>query len=287
MMINPRKLLKNVKAILQDRVIALDYPWKAVSRYSQKRTLSSEITHLCESAKNHVEELVDVMCADWAVFKNFPLNAQKGTTVYWQNNYLPGLDIISLFAMIKKRNPNKIIEIGSGHSTAVMRTAILHENLKSKIICIDPSPRRELKDLADEWIPSPLEELSDFNLFATLNPGDVVFFDGSHISLSNTDVTIFFLEIMPLIPCGTYVCIHDIYLPYDYPEEMAKRGYNEQYLLALLLTLGQHKFEVIFPAYFTYLNSGTQLKLNESLWSKIGHAPMIEKHGGSFWFKIR
>jgi len=286
-MIHPKRLLKNLKAIIQNRVITLDYPWKAVPRYNQKQVLSSGISHLCESANKHVEELVEIMCADWSAFNTFPLTSKEGNSVYWQNGYLPGLDITSLFAMIKKRNPSKIVEIGSGHSTAVMRAAILHGGLRSKIICIDPSPRRQLKDMADEWLQIPLEELTDFNLFATLSAGDVVFFDGSHISLSNSDVTVFFLEIIPLLPTGVFICIHDVYLPYDYPLEMAKAGYNEQYFLAIMLTLGKDKFEVIFPAFFTYLNSSTQIKLNESLWGKIRHAPQIEKHGGSFWFKIR
>ena len=34
---------------------------------------------------------------------------------------LPGLDIVSIYALIAHLNPEKIIEIGSGNSTAVMR----------------------------------------------------------------------------------------------------------------------------------------------------------------------
>lgn len=287
MMIYPRKIIQALKAILQERVITLDYPWKAISRYSQKKPISREMVQICASANTHSAELVDAIGAEVAVFNNFPVSSTDGKAVYWKNNFLPGLDIVSLFAMIKKLGPGKIVEIGSGHSTAVMRAAINHCNLPSKIWCIDPTPRREIKELADEWIRQPLEEMVNWDVFSELCPGDVVFFDGSHLALANSDVTVFFLELLPIIPKGVYICIHDIYLPYDYPTEMAQRGYNEEYLLAVLLTSSKDRYEVIFPAYYVYLDSNSQSKLNDSLWRKITHADQIEKHGGSFWFKIK
>ncbi len=285
-MIYPRKIIQALKAILQERVITLDYPWKAISRYSQKKAISQEMASICASANVHFAALVEAIGAEVGVFNSFPVSSTDGMSVYWKNNFLPGLDIVSLFAMIKKLRPGKIVEIGSGHSTAVMRTAINHCDLPSKIWCIDPSPRREIKDLADEWIRQPLEEMVNWNVFSELSPGDVIFFDGSHIALANSDVTVFFLEVLPIIPKGVYICIHDIYLPYDYPTEMAQRGYNEQYLLAILLTSTKDRYEVIFPAYYVYLDSNSQTKLNESVWQQITHASLIEKHGGSFWFKV-
>ena len=128
-MIYPRKIIQALKAILQERVITLDYPWKAISRYSQKKAISQEMASICASANVHFAALVEAIGAEVGVFNSFPVSSTDGMTVYWKNNFLPGLDIVSLFAMIKKLRPGKIVEIGSGHSTAVMRTAINHLSL--------------------------------------------------------------------------------------------------------------------------------------------------------------
>ena len=47
----------------------------------------------------------------------------------------------------------------------------------------------------------------------------MVFFDGSHRTFMNSDATVFFLEVLPTLPAGTLVGIHDIYLPDDYPAD--------------------------------------------------------------------
>ena len=118
-----------------------------------------------------------------------------------------------------------------------------------------------------------------------MSPGDIIFFDGSHISLANSDVSVFFTEILPRIPIGVYVHIHDIYLPYDYPLEMAHRGYNEQYLLAMALLYGQHKFQIIFPSFWVSTQASSQSYLKSAVWDQL-KIDDIETHGGSFWFKI-
>ena len=42
----------------------------------------------------------------------------------WNNTILPGLDINSLYSLLRLKNPSKYIEIGSGNSTNVVRKAI-------------------------------------------------------------------------------------------------------------------------------------------------------------------
>ncbi|NQV03077.1 MAG: class I SAM-dependent methyltransferase, partial [Bacteroidia bacterium] len=81
----------------------------------------------------------------------------------WNNEYLPGLDIVSLYSMIRLHKPETYIEIGSGNSTKVATKAIKDGNLSTKIISIDPSPRASIDILAHEVIRKPLEDLSDFS----------------------------------------------------------------------------------------------------------------------------
>jgi hypothetical protein len=58
----------------------------------------------------------------------------------------------------------------------------------------------------------------------------VLFIDSSHHSFTNSDVTAFYLDILPRLKSGVVIQIHDVFFPYDYPPEWSDGFYNEQYL---------------------------------------------------------
>lgn len=199
----------------------------------------------------------------------------------WINVFIPAFDTITLFGMISAKKPNIYLEIGSGNSTKIAAKAKKLNSPNTKIISIDPHPTTEIDPLCDEIIRKPLEKC-DFPLTDLLSKGDILFFDGSHRVLQNSDCTVLFLEIIPRIKSGVYIHLHDIFWPDDYPEEWSKRMYSEQYLLGLLMLFGWDKFETILPNY--YISSQTPLL---SYFDKLWNAPHLEgiqKHGGSFWF---
>lgn len=203
----------------------------------------------------------------------------------WNNGFLPGLDIVALYTMIAKSKPKTYIEIGSGNSTKVVRKAIVDNNLDTKVISIDPFPRASIDHLADEVIRRPVEDIGDYRfIFKNLGEGDILFIDNSHRCLPNSDVTTCFMDILPYLKDGVIVYVHDIYLPYDYPQFMCDRFYSEQYILAAFLMANSKKYEVLFPAFFVSEDSDLSSVLSE-MWGSLSSGD-IEKHGGSFWFKI-
>lgn len=282
-----RHYFRLLKKIWTEKVVALDYPWHPRSRYGQEEPISRFIQSCFEDRFQHFSQHIPQFISFLPNFRTIGLEASSGPgSVYWQNNYFPGLDVICLYTLVREIKPKRILEIGSGHSTAVMRKAIQDGGLSTKLTAIDPRPRRNLAHLADELIPSALEQLQDFEVFFHLEEGDILFFDGSHLAMANTDVTVFFMEIVPRIAPGILIQIHDIYLPFDYPADMAGRGYNEQYLLAQLLYFGwPDKIEVIFPAFWMSRQPAFQTNMATALWSHLPEG--IERHGGSFWFKLK
>ena len=84
-------------------------------------------------------------------------------------------------------------EIGSGNSTKFARHAIKLGDLRTKVMSIDPAPRAEIDLLCDKTFRMRLED-SDHQIFSILQAGDVLFFDGSHRFLTNSDVAVFFLR---------------------------------------------------------------------------------------------
>ncbi len=203
----------------------------------------------------------------------------------WNNAFLPGLDIISLYTILAHFKPNKYIEIGSGNSTKVVRKSIVENKLNTSIISIDPFPRASIDHLADEVIREPLENIDNYQFIVNgLNENDILFIDNSHRCFPNSDVTICFLELLPYLKKGVIVHFHDIYLPYDYPQFMCDRFYSEQYLLASYIIANPEKFKPIFPANF--ISEDKELSdIISSIWEH-PNTSNVEKHGGSFWIQI-
>jgi predicted O-methyltransferase YrrM len=203
----------------------------------------------------------------------------------WNNGFLPGLDIAALYTAISYFKPARYVEIGSGNSTRVARKSITDNRCGTKIISVDPFPRANIDHLADEVIRRPLENLEDLDFIVNgLQANDILFIDNSHRCLPNSDATVCFLELLPRLKPGVIVHIHDIYLPYDYPQEMCDRFYSEQYMLAAFLLANPRKYETLFPGIFVSEDKELSAML-EPLWQS-ENTKGVEKHGGSYWFRI-
>jgi predicted O-methyltransferase YrrM len=201
----------------------------------------------------------------------------------WINGFLPGLDGAALYAFLRSRQPRRYLEVGSGNSTKFVARAKRDGSLATRITSIDPAPRAEVNDLCDVVIREPLEATS-LAPFAELEAGDVVFFDGSHRTFMNSDATVFFLEVLPALPAGTLVGVHDIYLPDDYPPGWTDRHYSEQYLLAAYLLAESAWIKPSLAAW--YVSTQPELaRTLEPLWRRPNLAG-VERHGGAFWFEI-
>ncbi|MCP4551652.1 MAG: class I SAM-dependent methyltransferase [Bacteroidetes bacterium] len=210
-------------------------------------------------------------------------NENRATEPVYNNGFLPGLDIIGIYTLIAKFKPSKYIEVGSGNSTKIAYKSVIENNLKTEIISIDPMPRAEIDKLANKIIREPFEN-TNFDFIFSLKENDILFIDNSHRILPNSDSMVFYLEVLPRLAKGVIVHIHDIYLPYDYPQFMCDRFYSEQYGLAMYLLANSSKYKPIMPNYF--ISEDKELSsILAPIWN---HSSLtnVEKHGGSFWFKI-
>lgn len=201
----------------------------------------------------------------------------------WNNGYLPGLDIVGIYGVLAHFRPAQYVEVGSGHSTKVAAKAIREQRLATQITSIDPHPRAEIDQLAHSIVRQPFEE-TDFSFLYDLKANDILFIDNSHRVLPNSDAMVLFLEVLPRLAPGVLVHIHDVYLPYDYPQFMCDRGYSEQYLLAAFLLANPGKYETLLPNYFISEDKELSAVL-APLWQ---HPALqgVEIHGGSYWLRV-
>lgn len=187
-------------------------------------------------------------------------------------------------------HPQKYYEIGSGNSTKFARKAINDYNLSTKIVSFDPQPRSEINDLCDAIFRQPVEEV-DLKIFDDLESGDILFVDNSHRIFTNSDVTVFFLDILPRLKPGVLVHIHDIFLPFDYPPFWQDRYYSEQYILAAYLLAESSKLEIILPNAFIYYCDPELNQIMYPLWTDLQVSEekisgISVREGSSFWIKI-
>jgi hypothetical protein len=168
---------------------------------------------------------------------------------FWQNHWFPPVDAVALMSFIARNKPRTYFEVGSGHSTIAARHAIGTSGLLTRIVSVDPDPRTEVDILCDTVIRQPFEKVSP-EVYRDISTGDVIFIDNSHGCFQGSDATAVFLDLLPSLPAGVLVGIHDIFLPFDYPDIWRLRFYNEQYALAAyLLGLGNRAM-IEFPAFF-------------------------------------
>jgi hypothetical protein len=217
-------------------------------------------------------------------FETIPVEYNGDDTCpYWLNTWLPVLDAISIYGLLATRNPSVYFEIGSGNSTKFARRAIEDHRLRTKIISLDPYPRTLINNICDETIRTPCEN-APLSLFENL-PGDTILFvDGTHRSFPNSDVTVFFTEILPSLPRGCTWGLHDIPLPFDYSTQFAKCYFNEQYLLMAYLLGGGGNDKILLPNNFISTYPGLSGILNDKIFDT-GNFNDIEKNGTCMWMQ--
>lgn len=264
----------------------LDYRVSFQPRYGHGKPPHDGLNRLIEANRAQYRELL-ISSLQYLDFINSIKDAKEavpGTAPVWNSGYLPGLDIIGIYTMLAWLRPETYFEVGSGNSTKVAAKAISEQNLYTKIISVDPAPRAEIDRIAHVIFRQPFETI-DLSILSQLKTNDILFIDNSHRILPNSDAMVFFLEALPQLPKGVVVQVHDVYLPYDYPQFMCDRFYSEQYGLAIALLSNPEKFEILLPNYF--ISEDDELSaLLEPYWSQPALSN-VERHGGSFWFRIR
>ena len=182
----------------------------------------------------------------------------------WRQVWFPRLDGVAAYSMVRHYQPERIVEVGSGHSTRFMAQAVTDGGLNTRITAIDPAPRATIGELNVDLILKPVEEAGAAP-FDELTDGDILFIDSSHILMPGSDVDYLFNCILPVLPPGVLIHIHDIFLPDDYPVTWEWRGYNEQQGVAGLLQ--GNGYEILFASH--YVASRMAAELENSIVGKL------------------
>lgn len=271
--------------------LKINYPPNFEVRWTKEKNGHSKIHEIIGAQRTAFLEFISDMAQYESDFREIPLRAESDTVPQWRQRWFLPMDGMSCYTIVASRKPRRVFEIGSGNSTKFFAHAKFQHSNDTKILSIDPHPRTEIDQLCDAVYRTPLET-SDLSLFDSLESGDVVFFDGSHRSFQNSDVTVFFLEVLPRLRPGVIVGLHDIFLPFDYPESWLNRYYNEQYMLATHILASPKPFPVFCSCSYIYHHMQEELRAS---FSKGFHALFPRRlahfhariNGLCFWFENR
>lgn len=214
----------------------------------------------------------------------FPENPAQGRRFFLSNDSYGHFDAIMLYCMLRHARPRRIIEVGSGLSSAAMLdideltlggrvefTFIDPDMTRLRPLLREPDAAR-VKLLAQRVQEVPLE------VFAALQENDVLFIDSSHVSKVGSDVNRLYFDVLPVLAPGVLIHIHDITGSLEYPRDWLESGrvWNEQYLLrAFLMHNKNYRIEL-----FTSWLSDTQHQWMGE------HMPLcVRGGGGQMWLR--
>jgi len=267
------------------QTLFLDYKVDMKPRYGHGKPAHGGLLEIIESHRNEYADFLTNALGYKDQIQKIKKQGEEANAnlPVWNNGFLPGLDIVGIYSMLAIYQPKKYIEVGSGNSTKVAYKSKSENKLATEIISIDPMPRAEIDQLATKVVRKPFEEI-DYDIILNLEANDILFIDNSHRILPNSDSMVFYMEILPKLKKGVIVHIHDIYIPFDYPQFMCDRAYTEQYGLAAFLLANPSKFKTILPNYF--ISEDKELSSIISPMWEHENLSDVEKHGGSFWLQI-
>ena len=156
--------------------------------------------------------------------------------------------------MLTELRPARIIEVGSGYSTAVaLDEADINPDLSElEITCIEPFPERLLglmKPADSERLRLIRQAVQDVEIttYDKLGPRDILFIDSTHVVKPGSDVVWLLLHVLPRLSPGVVVHIHDIFWPFSYPAEWLRQGrdWTESYFVHAFL-VGNTAWEIMF-----------------------------------------
>jgi predicted O-methyltransferase YrrM len=217
----------------------------------------------------------------------FPVEQTPGFRYYLGNGIFSYSDGIFLYMLMRHFKPSRIIEVGSGHSSAVMidtNERFLNDSVN--LTFIEPYPERLYSLLKDtdktknKIFELPIQQVP-FSEFESLKAGDFLFVDSSHVSKTGSDVNYIFFEVLPRLQSGVIIHFHDIFTPMEYPKSWVMKkdvwfGFNEIYILRAFLMYNP-EFEVIM--------FNTFLEEHHEEWFKQNMPLCLENRGGSIWLR--
>ena len=206
-----------------------------------------------------------------------PLEPLPSWRYRFENGFFRHGDAFMYYAMLTTRRPKRVVEVGSGWSSALALDVTEGWAERPDFTFIEPNAER-LRSLLRPGDPADVIEkpVQDVSVADLLEPGDFLFIDSSHVCKAGSDVNHLLFDVLPHLPVGVVVHVHDVYAGFEYPSNWLTegRGWNEAYLLRAFLMHNDRWRVLVFNS---WLGSAHRALVADRL-------PTFAQHpGGSLW----
>jgi Methyltransferase domain len=215
----------------------------------------------------------------------FGAEARPGLRYHYENPAFSYGDGITLACTILIHRPANIVEVGSGYSSAATLDIVERRlDWATRCLFIDPYTDRLEGlllpgDRAQIEIMQVLVQDVDLSVYDRLGPGDILFIDSTHVVKTGSDVVHHLRRVLPRLRAGVLVHFHDIFYPFEYPQQWAvteNRSWNELYCLHAFLH-SNPDFEIVF--FNDYMGRAHREMLGRMM-------PLfLANPGGSLWLR--
>jgi methyltransferase family protein len=203
----------------------------------------------------------------------------------YNNGFFETVDAEIAYCLVRHHKPRRIVEVGGGYSSRVMAAALevnlKRDGVRGELVTIDPHPDRFPKQALSDRVHLITQTVQsvDLDVFLSLQRGDFLFLDSSHVVGIGSDVVREYLEIVPRVAGGVLIHAHDIFIPADYPREAVLHNlafWSEQYLLQALLMFNP-QFEVLWGSSGMQSHATTALENAFPHWQRSYRNMPLEK----------
>jgi len=236
---------------------------------------------------------LDAMFALWKQFlpylKEQPFTDEQNNALryYFKNPAFSYGDGSILYSMLRHFQPKRLIEVGSGYSSAcAMDTIERYLGNNVTVSFIEPYPELLInllgeKALSRVTINASGVQKADMSMFTQLEAGDFLFIDSTHVMKTGSDVCHELFNVLPSLKPGVFVHFHDIFWPFEYGTDWIlkeNRSWNELYGLRAFL-MYNNAFEIVF--FNDYFVQHCRESIEED------YPTMLKNTGGSIWLRKR
>ncbi len=156
------------------------------------------------------------------------------------------------YSILRTVQPRRVIEVGSGFSSAAALDLRDELELDLDLTFVEPYPERllgllEEADRTNTTLYRSAVQDVPLAIYDELEAGDILFIDSTHVSKAGSDVNWLFFHVLPRLRPGVVVHLHDIFYPFEYPDAWLseRRSWDESYLLRAFLSFNT-SFEITF-----------------------------------------
>jgi hypothetical protein len=214
----------------------------------------------------------------------FPIQQGPEFRYFFENDFYSYGDALVLSGIITEFRPKRIIEVGSGFSSAVILDTLDWNEFATSCVFVDPYPDRlksllRPNDIARVTILELAVQRVDLGAFRELRADDILFLDTTHVLKSGSDVVYELFQILPCLEPGVIIHFHDVFDLFEYPDQWVlsdNRSWNEIYALRAFLA-NNSRYEIVLLNDAVAKNFGAEV-------SSIS-PDFMKNPGGGLWLR--